>query len=213
MKRPTILITAGPTREFIDPVRFISNASSGKMGVALARAASCSANVIVVSGPVEIKFPADVRQVAVVSAEEMFHKVKEYIPKADIFISAAAVADYRPKKRYSHKLKKEARSLTIELVPTRDILAWAGRQKGRRVLVGFALESKALISGAQVKRKRKNLDLIVANAPDAIGRDRSRYWLIDRHDNVRALPMTDKSEVAEIIINEALRIWQDRQKN
>jgi phosphopantothenoylcysteine decarboxylase/phosphopantothenate--cysteine ligase len=208
-----VLITAGPTREFIDPVRFISNASSGKMGAALARAARRTAAVIVVSGPVEIKFPADVRQVAVVSAEEMFRKVKEYLPKVDIFISAAAVADYRPKKRYSHKLKKEARSLTIELVPTRDILAWAGRQKGRCVLVGFALESKALLSAARVKRKRKNLDFIVANAPDAIGRDRSRYWLIDRIDHVRALPMTDKSEVAEIIINEALRIWQDRQED
>jgi phosphopantothenoylcysteine decarboxylase/phosphopantothenate--cysteine ligase len=177
-----ILITAGGTREYIDPVRFISNASSGRMGYALARAAlKAGHEVTLITAPTLLKPPADATVVPVESAAEMFAAVKERFPKCDCLIMAAAVSDYTPAKPSRTKLKKQATKLTLELKPTPDILKWAGRLNagpratghGPRILVGFALEDRDLRANAERKLREKNLDMIVANAPSAIGAERS----------------------------------------
>lgn len=207
----TFLITAGPTREYIDPVRYISNASSGKMGYAVAACARRKKHrVILVSGPVEIAPPEGVTLRRVISADDMFREVKKNLPAADVFISVAAVADYRPARRKIHKMKKNARGFSLRLEPTTDILAYAGRRKGNLVLVGFALESKDLLRAAKKKLEVKNLDLIVANGHTAIGEDVSRCWLIGRDGTTRKLARMNKIQVAERIIDEALRIRQGR---
>jgi phosphopantothenoylcysteine decarboxylase/phosphopantothenate--cysteine ligase len=206
-RKPVILITAGPTREYIDPVRYISNASSGKMGYALAEAArKAGAEVILISGPVEFEVPRGVACVHVTSAREMLAAAREHVVNADIVIGAAAVSDYRPRATARHKMKKSNQRLTLELVPNPDILATLSRHKGSRIFVGFALESKDLISSAMKKLVKKNLDLIVANYPEAIGSDTSSVWLVDTTGRARAVKNTNKKLTAEKIINEALRI-------
>jgi phosphopantothenoylcysteine decarboxylase / phosphopantothenate---cysteine ligase len=169
------LITAGGTREYIDPVRFISNASSGKMGYALARAAlKAGHKVTLITAPTALKSPAGTEIVRVESAAEMFAAVKEHFAECDCLIMAAAVADYTPAHPSNTKLKKQAAKLTLELKPTPDILKWAGRRKKpRQMLVGFALEDKDLRANAERKMREKSLDMIVANAPGAIGADTS----------------------------------------
>ncbi|MEN6335733.1 MAG: phosphopantothenoylcysteine decarboxylase [Phycisphaerales bacterium] len=177
-----ILITAGGTREYIDPVRFISNASSGRMGYALARAAlKAGHEVTLITAPTLLKPPADATVVPVESAAEMFEAVKERFPKCDCLIMAAAVSDYTPAKPSRTKLKKQATKLTLELKPTPDILKWAGKLnagqratgRGSRILVGFALEDRDLRANAERKLREKRLDMIIANAPSAIGAERS----------------------------------------
>ena len=169
------LITAGGTREYIDPVRFISNASSGKMGYALARAAlKAGHEVTLITAPTALKPPAGAEIVRVESAAEMFAAVKEHFARCDCLIMAAAVADYTPAHPSKTKLKKQAAKLTLELKPTPDILKWAGRQKKPgQMLVGFALEDRDLRANAERKMREKNLDMIVANTPGAIGADTS----------------------------------------
>jgi phosphopantothenoylcysteine decarboxylase/phosphopantothenate--cysteine ligase len=164
----TILITAGPTREEIDPVRYISNHSSGKMGFALARAARRrGAQVLLISGPTALSKPDGVRVVDVTSAIEMQKEVLAHVAECDVVIKAAAVADYRPLSRNSTKIKKKGDSATIELVKNPDILAGLGGMKGgvkpRPFLVGFAAETNALAENAAKKLREKNLDMIVAN--------------------------------------------------
>ena len=175
------LITAGGTREYIDPVRFISNASSGKMGYALARAAlKAGHDVTLITAPTAFKPPAGAQTIHVESAAEMFEAVKEHFAGCDCLIMAAAVADYTPAHRAKTKLKKQPAKLTLELKPTPDILKWAGRQ-GRvcrahhnpKTLVGFALEDKDLRTNAERKMREKHLDMIIANTPGAIGADAS----------------------------------------
>lgn len=165
------LITAGGTREYIDPVRFISNASSGKMGYALARAALKAGHAVtLITAPTTLKPPAEAEIVRVESAAEMFAAVQEHFPRCDCLIMAAAVSDYTPAHPSKMKLKKQTAKLTLELKPTADILRWAGRHKRRgQKLVGFALEDRDLHANAERKMREKNLDMIVANAPDAIG--------------------------------------------
>jgi len=176
-----ILITAGGTREYIDPVRFISNASSGRMGYALARAAlKAGHQVTLITAPTALKPPAGAMVIAVESAAQMFKAVKEHFADCDCLIMAAAVADYTPVRPSRTKLKKQAAKLTLELKPTVDILKWAGRQ-GRvcnahhkpKVLVGFALEDQDLRVNAERKMREKRLDMIVANSPGAIGAETS----------------------------------------
>ncbi len=171
------LITAGGTREYIDPVRFISNASSGRMGYALARAALKAAHeVTLITAPTALKPPAGARVVAVESAAQMFTAVKEHFQACDCLIMAAAVSDYTPAKPSRTKLKKQATRLTLELKPTPDILRWAGRHRrdsrtpghGPRILVCFALEDRNLRANAERKLRDKHLDMIVANALTAI---------------------------------------------
>ncbi len=175
------LITAGGTREYIDPVRFISNASSGRMGYALARAAlKASHDVTLITTPTALKPPTGAKVVAVESAAQMFAAVKEHFAGCDCLIMAAAVADYTPARPAKTKLKKEAARLTLELKPTPDILKWASKQRrggrahhGPQIVVGFALEDKDLHANAERKMRDKNLDMIVANAPDAIGAEKT----------------------------------------
>jgi phosphopantothenoylcysteine decarboxylase/phosphopantothenate--cysteine ligase len=175
------LIMAGGTREYIDPVRFISNASSGKMGYALARAAVKAGHVVtLITAPTALKPPAGAKVVRVESAGQMFAAVKEHFGRCDCLIMAAAVADYTPSRPSRTKLKKQAVKLTLELKPTPDILRWAGRQ-GRvcnahhktRIIVGFALEDRDLRANAERKMREKHLDMIIANTPGAIGADSS----------------------------------------
>lgn len=160
----TILITAGPTREYSDPVRFLSNPSSGKMGYELAEEAlKRGADVILVSGPTQIIPPPGVRVQWIQTAEEMEREVDKHFPKANVLIMAAAVADYKFSSVSSQKIKKQTKSQTVSLVQTPDILQKAGKMKGKRILVGFAAETERIKEHALKKARAKNLDMIVAN--------------------------------------------------
>lgn len=182
-----IIVTAGGTREYIDPVRFISNASSGKMGYALARAAlKAGHKVTLITTPTAQSSPGGAKIVNVETARQMFEAVKKIWSRCDCLIMAAAVADYTPVRPAKTKIRKTAKSLTIKLKPTIDILKWAGKHKKKnQILVGFALEDKAIRERAKKKLKNKNLDIIVANTPAAIGSPKStvqikipeRKWL------------------------------------
>jgi phosphopantothenoylcysteine decarboxylase/phosphopantothenate--cysteine ligase len=170
-----ILITAGGTREYIDPVRFISNASSGRMGYALARAAiKASHKVTLITAPTSLKIPSGAKVVNAETAAQMFEGVKKHFRLCDCLIMAAAVADYTPTHPVKTKIKKTNQSITLTLKPTTDILKWAGKHKRKdQIVVGFALEDKALRSRAEKKMRDKNLDMIVANSPASIGSDKS----------------------------------------
>ncbi|MFC3040279.1 bifunctional phosphopantothenoylcysteine decarboxylase/phosphopantothenate--cysteine ligase CoaBC [Virgibacillus xinjiangensis] len=160
-----VLISAGPTREDVDPVRFFTNRSSGRMGYALAEeAANLGAEVTLVTGPTELKLTNDaIKQVDVITAEEMFHVMHEHFPSSDIVIKAAAVADYRPKQVYKDKMKKQEEGLTIEMVRTKDILKSLGEMKNGQYLVGFAAETSNPLEYGRKKLTSKNLDAIVIN--------------------------------------------------
>ena len=207
-----ILITAGPTREEIDPVRYISNHSSGKMGYAIAREARLrGAEVTLVTGPTAIPTPHGVTVVRVESALEMRRAVLERLETTEIVIKAAAVADYRPKARSEMKVKKTAAQLAIELEKTPDILAEIGQDKGGRLLVGFAAETEDLLANAGSKLERKNLDLIVANDVSQEGAgfnvDTNIVKLLFRDGRVEELPIMAKDELAGVILErvQALR--------
>ncbi|MHC4364742.1 MAG: phosphopantothenoylcysteine decarboxylase domain-containing protein, partial [Planctomycetota bacterium] len=166
------LITAGGTREYIDPVRFISNASSGKTGYALAQAAAQAGHKVTVISASDLQPPVGADFVGVESAEDMFNAVKKFFPKCDCLVMAAAVADYTVVRPSKTKLQKKNKPLTIKLKPTADILRWATRRKKKgQIVVGFALEDSAIRSRAEKKLKEKQLDMIIANAPAAIGAD------------------------------------------
>ena len=198
-----ILITAGPTREYIDPVRFITNRSSGKMGYALARAAvKRGFETFLVTGPVNLEPPAGAEIVRIESAADMAAAVKRLAQACDAVVMAAAVADYRPVRIAEHKLKKAPGGLTLELERTEDILASLGAaKKARQLLVGFAAETDDLVESAKDKLSRKNLDWIVANkVSDGFGSDTNRVILLGRAGKVVELPLAPKLEVAEKIL-------------
>ncbi|MDX1617629.1 MAG: bifunctional phosphopantothenoylcysteine decarboxylase/phosphopantothenate--cysteine ligase CoaBC [Balneolaceae bacterium] len=161
----TVVVTAGPTREYIDPVRFISNPSSGKMGFAMARAArEMGAEVVLIHGPVQLSPPAGVETYEIKSAEELFQKVKEYAD-ADVVVMSAAVSDFTPARYHEHKVKKESAGTDLKLKRTPDILSWLGsRKKNGQMLIGFAMETENLIENASRKRKEKNANWLVANS-------------------------------------------------
>lgn len=166
----TVLVTAGPTREPLDPVRFLTNRSSGKMGYAVAEAArDAGADVILVSGPVHLPAPAGVICMRVETAEAMRAAVLQHIAAADLFIATAAVADYRPAMRAADKIKKNGEPLTLSLEPTPDILAEVAGRPERPFTVGFAAETERLAEYAEAKRRRKNIDMIAANQVDDRG--------------------------------------------
>lgn len=185
------LITAGGTREYIDPVRFISNASSGKMGYALTAAAMKAGHKVTLISASDLQPPIGADFVGVDSAAEMFTAVKKFFAKCDCLVMAAAVADYTPAKPAKTKIKKDSKTLTLKLKPTADILGWARKYKKKsQTVVGFALEDKNIRRNAEKKLKEKKLDMIIANAPAAIGSDDNevevkvpnRNWLtIKRH--------------------------------
>ena len=212
----TVLVTAGPTREELDPVRFLSNYSSGKMGYAIARSArDRGARVILVSGPVHLPEPAGIETIQVVSAQEMFHAVMEHAGQADLIIKAAAVADFRPLARGAQKTKKgTAESMTIELQRNPDILAELGRQKGNRILVGFAAETEDLLRHAREKLVSKNLDMIVANDVTQEGAgfdaDTNVVRLITADGNIEELPQMPKELVAGILLDRIVALLVDR---
>jgi phosphopantothenoylcysteine synthetase/decarboxylase len=200
-----ILITAGPTREYLDPVRYLSNASSGKMGYAIASAArSAGHDVTLVSGPVALPKPKGVKLVPVVTAAQMSSETKKLFPKADIVIATAAVADYGPASKSRLKIKKSGKAMTLKLAPTEDILSYLGKHKKAQVLIGFALESNNLIKSARAKLFAKNLDAIVANYPDSIGADRGSVWIINSEENIEAVKNATKTKIAKRILDEAL---------
>lgn len=197
-----IVITAGGTREYIDPVRFISNASSGRMGYALARAAVRAGHrVTLITAPTALRPPKGADIIPVVTSDDMFVAVKAAFGGCDCLIMAAAVSDYRPARTAKTKIKKDKQGLMLQLKPTRDILAWAGRHKRPdQVLVGFALEDKHLKANAEQKLKKKHLDLIVANAPAAIGADRSTVYIKAKDADWLTIEDTSKDSTARKII-------------
>lgn len=202
MKGQKVLITAGPTREAIDPVRFISNPSSGKMGYAIARAAKRrGAEVVLVSGPSYLKPPAGVFFVRVTTADEMCYEALKHYPQSTIVIMAAAVSDYKPKISHRKKVKKEDINLAIELERTEDILKEMGDKKRGQFLVGFALETDDMIDNAKKKLNDKNLDIIAVNGIKGFDRDVNEVLLIDRLGQVVELPQLPKEEIAERILD------------
>ena len=208
----TILVTAGPTREAIDPVRYISNYSSGKMGYAIAKAAyQRGARVILISGPVAIPAPLGVELVNVVTAEEMRQAVLGRLAETTVVIKAAAVADYRPTEIAATKIKKESSAaMTLPLIKNADILAEIGANKGGRLVVGFAAETTDLLENARKKLLSKNLDMIVANDISEAGAgfdvETNRVRFLFPDGEVETLPLLDKSEVAQRLLDRIGRL-------
>lgn len=203
-----ILVTAGPTYEKIDPVRFIGNRSSGKMGFAIAKAAvRRGASVTLISGPSPLKTPIGVHRIDVESAAEMYNAVKRAFEKHRVIIMAAAVADYRPVKIAAQKLKKVGGEKSPELMleQTDDVLRFIGEKKNSRILIGFALETENELSNAREKLKNKNLDYIVLNNPtkegSAFGSDTNQITIIGKNGEVREYPLMSKYEAANKIID------------
>jgi len=202
-----VLITAGPTREYLDPVRYLSNDSSGHMGFELAKAAiKRGMDVTLIAGPVALDTPKGAKRVDITSAEEMFREVKRRYKKADVVIMAAAVSDWRPARYSPHKLKKThalKRLSSYALAPTPDILAWLGKNRRRgQIIVGFALETGALLKNASAKMRNKNCDMIVANLSSAIGGQKSSVTILTKRKKPKKIATANKSTVAEKIICE-----------
>ncbi len=207
----TILVTAGPTCEDLDPVRYFTNRSSGKMGYAVAEAAARrGAKVFLVSGPTALEVPAGVERMSVRSAEEMRRAVADRFAESTVAIFAAAVADYRPAKKHTEKMKRNKEPLTVHLEPTTDILAEVARNKGGRIIVGFAAETTNVAENARKKLTAKNADLMVANDVTAEGagfdHDTNVVTLFSRDGRDLALPKLTKSEVAQRILDEVVRL-------
>lgn len=207
----TLLVTAGPTCEDLDPVRYLSNRSSGKMGYAVAGAAAQrGARVLLVSGPTSLETPDGVERNEVRTAEEMHRAVFEHFPSCSIAILAAAVADYRPIEKHALKMKRTKAPLTITLEPTPDILADVARVKGDRILVGFAAETGHVAENARKKLAAKNADLIVANDVTAQGGgfdvETNIVMFFSRDEHELALPRLTKAEVAHRILDEVRRL-------
>jgi phosphopantothenoylcysteine decarboxylase/phosphopantothenate--cysteine ligase len=211
------LITAGATREYIDPVRFISNASSGRMGYALARAALKAGHKVTLittvhrPSSIEPRVTSDERRATIIvveTAAQMFKAVQRYFPQCDCLIMNAAVADYTPARKSKVKIKKAKKDLIIRLKPTTDILKWAGKHKNEsrvtshrpRIIVGFALEDKNLRQNAEKKLKEKNLDMIIANTPAAIGADKISVLIKTPDRKWLKIPKANKTTVARKIV-------------
>lgn len=202
-----ILLTAGPTIEAIDPMRYITNHSSGKMGYAIAKqAASRGAEVVLISGPTQLECPRGVKRIDVKSARDMYQAVHKHFEWADAVIKTAAVADYRPENESSHKIKKDGKSLVLNLTPNPDILKSLGEQKKHQILVGFAAETENVIAYAKDKIEKKHLDFIVANNIAESGAgfkgDTNIATLIKSDGEMTAYPQMTKSELGDIILNE-----------
>jgi phosphopantothenoylcysteine decarboxylase/phosphopantothenate--cysteine ligase len=202
-----VLITAGPTYEAIDPVRFIGNHSSGKMGFELAKkAANLGAEVFLITGTSnETVSHSLIQRIDVVTAEEMYQEVHKYFGAVDVAILSAAVADYKPKVVAENKIKKTSNTLTIELVKTKDILASLGKVKNQQFLVGFALETNSELENAITKLKSKNLDLIVLNSLQDKGagfkKETNKVTIIDKSEKISEFSLKSKAKVAEDIFN------------
>lgn len=197
-----LLITAGPTREPLDPVRYLSNASSGRMGVALAEAGLARGHqVTIVMGPCPARPPAGAGVVRVVTAREMFEAVEARFDACDVFIAAAAVADYRPVRTRAEKIKKGPERLSVELERTEDILGRMARRRKAQRLVGFCLETDHLEARARAKREAKGLDLVVANTPAAIDAETQEALLIPSSGDMDTLAKVTKRALADAILD------------
>lgn len=210
-----LLVTAGATREAVDPVRFFTNHSSGKMGYAIAEAAARrGARVTLVSGVTTLAPPAGVEYVQVVSAEEMYQAVMARYAESDIVVKAAAVADYRPKTTHNHKMKKQPGDLVLELERTRDILSELGKCKEHQFLVGFAAETENVEANARGKLERKNADMIVANnvaqSGAGFGVDTNIVTIYTRGGGSRELPQMSKSDIADHLLDAVLAARAER---
>jgi phosphopantothenoylcysteine decarboxylase/phosphopantothenate--cysteine ligase len=218
LKGEKILVTAGPTQEAIDPVRFITNHSSGKMGYALARVAKQrGAEVVLISGPTSLSLPSNnINLVSVKTAEEMRKAVDTHLKGCSVVIKAAAVSDYRPKEVSGKKLKKTAPVVSLEMERTRDILGEIGKKKGKRILIGFAAETEDLVSNAKKKLKEKNLDLIVVNdvtKPGAgFASETNQVKFLYPSGEVKDLPTMSKEEVAQVILDEGACLLKRKRK-
>ena len=207
----TFLITAGPTREPIDPVRYISNRSSGKMGYAIAEAAlDAGHDVILISGPVNLAPPRDAKFISVSTSDEMFDAVHQHADSSNICVLCAAVADYKPAEVSPVKIKKRADGISIELVPTRDILQSLGRQHARKfLLVGFAAETDHLEANAAKKLREKNCDIIVANdARIAMETDENELLILFRDGETKKISRSPK----KLLARELVKILQNSQQ-
>ena len=205
----TVLVTAGPTCEDIDPVRFLTNRSSGKMGYQLAQAAQRrGARTLLISGPTNLDPPSGVEFIAVRSTEQMREQVLKHLPETSIVIKAAAVSDFRPKATAGQKIKKDGQPLVLELVPNPDILKEVGARKEGRILVGFAAETESVLQNGQKKLKEKSLDLLVANDVSQAGAgfdgDTNIVTILTRDGHQVQLDKRPKAEVAHEILNQIL---------
>lgn len=210
-----VLITAGPTREELDPVRYLSNHSSGKMGYAIARAAyRRGAKVTLVTGPTSLKEPYGVETIKAVSAAEMHEKVLSCFTESSVIIKAAAVADYRPRLRADKKIKKSDKTVTLDLLKNPDILAELGRRKEARLLVGFAAETGDLEKNAGKKLVEKNLDMVVANdicqAGAGFNVDTNCVTLLFRDGRVENLPLMQKDALADVILDRVVALLRGK---
>lgn len=210
-KNQAVLVTAGPTRERWDDIRYISNRSTGKMGRAIAEAARRrGADVTLITGPVHADPPYGVKTVNVESTRDMQAAVMDHFAKCDILIKAAAPGDFRPAQCVKGKLKKTDVPPPVELARNPDILKELGPRKGDKIVVGFAAESDNLLENATVKLEKKNLDLIVANqigvANEAFGASTNRVWIIDREKTIEEIPLQAKEDIANIILDRALAL-------
>jgi len=214
LKGRKILVTAGPTYEAIDPVRFIGNHSSGKMGYDIAiTAANSGAKVILISGPTALKMNhPNIEVVDVISAQDMFNACHKYFYAVDVVVAAAAVSDYRPKYIAQQKIKKAATNFSIELEKTKDILASLGEIKQNQFLIGFALETENEIENAKVKIQKKNLDLIVLNSLQdegaGFGKPTNKVTFIDHSFRIEAMELKSKEEVANDIVNKIIAHYE-----
>lgn len=212
-----ILVTAGPTRESVDPVRFLTNHSSGKMGYAVCECAKRrGAEVTLVSGPVHLKAPDGVRLIPVTTAEDMYQAVMQQEARQDIIIKAAAVADYRPTKQHTEKTKKQEGALILELERTKDILAELGKTKRKnQCICGFSMETEHVLENSRAKLKKKNVDLIAANSlreeGAGFGVDTNRLILITESSE-EELGLLSKRECADRLLNRLNEIWKQKQE-
>jgi phosphopantothenoylcysteine decarboxylase / phosphopantothenate---cysteine ligase len=197
-----VLITCGPTHEYIDDVRFIGNPSTGRMGVELANAArAAGARVTVVCGPTHLAPPIGAHWIPVVSAQDMYEAVAERFDACEVFIAAAAVSDYRPRSRLRGKYKKGPKTITLELEKTTDILLSMGkRRRGDQTLVGYSLEVDDPVGQGRKKLLRKHCDLMVVNTPGHFGNSTEHVWIINRAGVVAELPPSGKDSVAATVI-------------
>ncbi|MFH1230872.1 MAG: phosphopantothenoylcysteine decarboxylase [Planctomycetota bacterium] len=196
-----ILITAGPTHEYIDRVRYLSNASSGKMGYELARAARDSGHkVVLVSGPTCLKAPDGIKLIKVISAKEMYKTTTKLFADTDVLIMAAAVSDYTPSSYFNGKLKKQNKNIILKFAPTIDILRTLGNRKKNHILIGFALQVKDSRENAIKKLHQKNLDYVVLNSPDAFGKDNSTAEIWSKKGLIKRFVNTSKRQISKFII-------------
>ncbi len=201
-----VLITAGPTREYLDPIRYLSNESSGQMGFALAKAAlEFGCDVTLIAGSVNLTTPPGVKRIDVVSGRQMHKEVMKHAKKSDLIIMAAAVSDWRPKGQSRGKIKKRSKAPSLHLVNNPDILAELCKKKeAGQIIVGFALETSNLEKNAKAKLRRKGCNWIVANKASAIGARQSRVLLLNSQDKKISLPLLPKEDLAVLILSHVM---------